>query len=218
MKIDTVIFDLDGTLLNTLDDLHACFNHAIKEFGYPERTKEEIRNFVGNGVLKALERALPENISQSELEKVVDCFKKYYRQNMNTYTKPYDGVEEMLKDLQSKGFKLGIVSNKFDDAVKALSKKYFGSSIAYAVGEGYGIRRKPEADGVNKVLFELKSKKENAIYVGDSEVDIQTAENSNLPCISVLWGFKDKDFLVKNDAKYIAQTPKDIISIIENEF
>lgn len=218
MKIDTVIFDLDGTLLNTLDDLHACFNHAIKEFGYPERTKEEIRNFVGNGVQKALERALPENISKSELEKVVDCFKKYYSQNMNTYTKPYDGIDEMLKDLQSKGFKLGIVSNKFDDAVKALSKKYFGSSIAYAVGEGYGIRRKPEADGVNKVLSELKSKKENAIYVGDSEVDIQTAENSNLPCISVLWGFKDKDFLVKNGAKYIAQTPKDIISIIENEF
>lgn len=218
MKIDTVIFDLDGTLLNTLDDLHACFNHAIKEFGYPERTKEEIRNFVGNGVQKALERALPENISQSELEKVVDCFKKYYSQNMNTYTKPYDGIEEMLKDLQSKGFKLGIVSNKFDDAVKALSKKYFGSSIAYAVGEGYGIRRKPEADGVNKVLSELKSKKENAIYVGDSEVDIQTAENSNLPCISVLWGFKDKDFLIKNGAKYIAATPKDIISIIENEF
>lgn len=218
MKIDTVIFDLDGTLLNTLDDLHACFNHAIKEFGYPERTKEEIRNFVGNGVQKALERALPENISQSELEKVVDCFKKYYSQNMNTYTKPYDGIEEMLKDLQSKGFKLGIVSNKFDDAVKALSKKYFGSSIAYAVGEGYGIRRKPEADGVNKVLSELKSKKENAIYVGDSEVDIQTAENSNLPCISVLWGFKDKDFLVKNGARYIAKTPKDIISIIENEF
>ena len=218
MKIDTVIFDLDGTLLNTLDDLHACFNHAIKEFGYPERTKEEIRNFVGNGVQKALERALPENISKSELEKVVDCFKKYYSQNMNTYTKPYDGIDEMLKDLQSKGFKLGIVSNKFDDAVKALSKKYFGSSIAYAVGEGYGIRRKPEADGVNKVLSELKSKKENAIYVGDSEVDIQPAENSNLPCISVLWGFKDKDFLVKNGAKYIAQTPKDIISIIENEF
>lgn len=218
MKIDTVIFDLDGTLLNTLDDLHACFNHAIREFGYPERTKEEIRNFVGNGVQKALERALPENISQSELEKVVDCFKKYYSQNMNTYTKPYDGIEEMLKDLQSKGFKLGIVSNKFDDAVKALSKKYFGSSIAYAVGEGYGIRRKPEADGVNKVLSELKSKKENAIYVGDSEVDIQTAENSNLPCISVLWGFKDKDFLIKNGAKYIAATPKDIISIIENEF
>lgn len=218
MKIDTVIFDLDGTLLNTLDDLHACFNHAIKEFGYPERTKEEIRNFVGNGVQKALERALPENISKSELKKVVDCFKKYYSQNMNTHTKPYDGIEEVLKDLQSKGFKLGIVSNKFDNAVKALSKKYFDSSIAYAVGEGYGIRRKPEADGVNKVLSELKSKKENAIYVGDSEVDIQTAENSNLPCISVLWGFKDKDFLVKNGAKYIAQTPKDIISIIENEF
>ena len=218
MKIDTVIFDLDGTLLNTLDDLHACFNHAIKEFGYPERTKEEIRNFVGNGVQKALERALPENISQSELAKVVDCFKKYYSQNMNTYTKSYDGIEEMLKDLQSKGFKLGIVSNKFDDAVKALSKKYFGSSIAYAVGEGYGIRRKPKADGVNKVLSKLKSKKENAIYVGDSEVDIQTAENSNLPCISVLWGFKDKDFLIKNGAKYIAATPKDIISIIENEF
>ena len=218
MKIDTVIFDLDGTLLNTLDDLHACFNHAIKEFGYIERTKEEIRNFVGNGVQKALERALPENISKSELEKVVDCFKKYYSQNMNTYTKPYDGIDEMLKELQAKGFKLGIVSNKFDDAVKALSKKYFGSSIAYAVGEGYGIRRKPEADGVNKVLSELKSKKGNAIYVGDSEVDIQTAKNSNLPCISVLWGFKDKDFLIKNGAKYIAATPKDIISIIEKDF
>ena len=137
---------------------------------------------------------------------------------MNTYTKPYDGIDEMLKELQAKGFKLGIVSNKFDDAVKALSKKYFGSSIAYAVGEGYGIRRKPEADGVNKVLSELKSKKENAIYVGDSEVDIQTAKNSNLPCISVLWGFKDKDFLIKNGAKYIAATPKDIISIIEKDF
>jgi len=213
--IDTVIFDLDGTLLNTLDDLTAGFNYAISSFGYPERTAGEIRSFVGNGIKKAIERALPQKVSEDEFNKITECFMDYYQKNMDKQTRPYEGITELLETLDKCGYKLAVVSNKYDAAVKALVNKHFGSYIDIAIGESVNIKRKPEPDGVFEALKELNSAAGNAIYIGDSEVDIQTAKNAGLPCISVLWGFKDKDFLIQNGGGYFAKTPEDIINIVK---
>lgn len=213
-NIDTIIFDLDGTLLNSLEDLHACFNHAIEHFGYPSRSIEEIKSFVGNGIKKAIERALPHEVSSEELDKITDYFREYYKDHMLELTKPYDGVIDLLINLKSKGYKTAIVSNKYDDAVKKLSENYFGNLIDIAVGEGYGVRRKPEIDGILKAIEILDSKLENCIFVGDSDVDIMTSSNAEIPCISVLWGYKDKEFLISKGAKHIAETTKDIEKIL----
>lgn len=217
MAKDTLIFDLDGTLLNTLGDLHTCFNHAIKTFGYPERTIEEIQKFVGNGIKIAIKRAISENITDEELNKITEYFKTYYKEHMFELTKPYEGILETLRVLYQQKYKLGIVSNKYDDAVKKLCKNYFGEYIKTAIGEGYGIEKKPAPDGVLKAIEELNSTVENTIYIGDSDVDILTAKNTGVPCISVLWGFRDKEFLEKSGAKYFAKTPNDIIKIIEKK-
>ncbi len=214
MNINTVIFDLDGTLLNSLGDLHACFNYAITQFGYPSRTIEEIKSFVGNGIVKAIERALPHKVSDEELNKIVSLFKEYYQAHMSELTFPYEGIIPMLKTLNEKGYKIAVVSNKFDDAVKGLCNKYFGDYIQTAIGEGYGVERKPNPTGVFKAIEELNSDIKNAIYIGDSDVDIQTAKNANIPCISVLWGFRDKEFLIKNGGHIFASTPDDIIKEI----
>ena len=214
---DTIIFDLDGTLLNTLEDLHACFNKAITKYGYPKRTLEEIKSFVGNGIKKAIERALPSNIEESELNKIVNYFRSYYEEHMLERTKPYDGIIGMLEELKANNYKLAVVSNKYDAAVKELCKNYFGKYIDIAIGESKGVRKKPEIDGVMKAIKELNSSIDNSIYIGDSDVDIKTAKNVGIPCISVLWGFRDKDFLIKNGGKFFAEKPKDIIKIIEKK-
>lgn len=214
---DTIIFDLDGTLLNTLEDLYIAFNYAIKKSGYPKRTPEQIKSYVGNGIKKAIERALPEPVSEEELEKIIEIFKEYYEKNIAVKTKPYDGILPLLKELRNKSYKIAVVSNKYDNAVKDLCKKYFGEYIDIAIGESTEIPKKPNPQGVLKAIKELNSRIESSVYIGDSEVDIQTAQNANLPCISVLWGFKDKDFLVQNGGKYFAKKPKDIIEIIEKK-
>lgn len=215
MKIDTVIFDLDGTLLNTLDDLHACFNHAIKTFGYPERSIEEIRSFVGNGIKKAIERALPYKVQDEELDKIVEYFRVYYKEHMFELTKAYEGILELLAKLKEKNYKLAVVSNKYDKAVKDLVKHYFSEYINIAVGEGLGINKKPSSDGTLKAINELNSNIKNCIFVGDSDVDIETAKNVGIPCISVLWGFRDEEFLKSRGGKVFAKEAKDIIKIIE---
>ena len=214
---DTIIFDLDGTLLNTLEDLHACFNKAITEYGYPRRTLDEIKSFVGNGIKKAIERALPSNIEESELNKIVNYFRSYYEEHMLELTKPYDGIIGMLEELKANNYKLAVVSNKYDAAVKELCKNYFGKYIDIAIGESEEVRKKPEIDGVMKAIKELNSSIDNSIYIGDSDVDIKTAKNVGIPCISVLWGFRDKDFLIQNGGKLFAEKPKDIIKIIEKK-
>ncbi len=217
MKIDTIIFDLDGTLLNSLGDLHACFNHAIKSFGYPERSLNEIKSFVGNGIKKAIERALPKPVEDRDLNKIVDYFRIYYRDHMLEFTKPYDGIIEMLEEARKKGFKLAVVSNKYDDEVKMLVKNYFGKYIDIAIGEGHGIRKKPEVDGVIEAINELDSNLKRAIFVGDSDVDIKTAKNAGIHCISVTWGFRDRNFLMAEGAEYFANHPKEILEIIEKK-
>jgi len=217
MKKNTIIFDLDGTLLNTLADLHACFNEAITSFGYPKRTLTEIKSFVGNGIKKAIERALPNGVEEEMLNKIVDYFRFYYAEHMLEFTKPYDGILELLKELKEKGYKLAVVSNKYDDEVKYLVKNYFGEFIDVAIGEGYGIRKKPEIDGVLEAIKDLESDIEHSIFVGDSDVDIQTAKNLGIPCISVLWGFRDKEFLIERGGEIFANEAKDIIEIIEKK-
>lgn len=207
-----VIFDLDGTLLNTLDDLSDSTNYALSKFGYPTRTIEEVRQFVGNGVAKLIERAIPDGKNNSNFEKCLSIFKENYAQNMYNKTAPYNGIIEMLSNLKSKGIKIAVVSNKFDLAVKELCKKYFEGFIDFAAGENeaLGIKKKPAPDTVISVLTEFNFAPEDAVYVGDSDVDIMTAKNSKIPCISVTWGFRDEKFLLKSGATILINTPSEI--------
>lgn len=207
-----VIFDLDGTLLNTLDDLADSTNYALSKFGYPTRTIEEVRQFVGNGVAKLIERAIPEGKNNPNFEKCLSIFKENYAQNMYNKTAPYNGIIEMLSNLKSKGIKIAVVSNKFDLAVKELCKKYFEGFIDFAAGENeaQGIKKKPAPDTVISVLNEFNFASEDAVYVGDSDVDIMTAKNSKMPCISVTWGFRDEKFLLENGATILINAPSEI--------
>lgn len=207
-----VIFDLDGTLLNTLDDLADSTNYALSQFGYPTRTIEEVRQFVGNGVAKLIERAIPDGKNNPNFEKCLSIFKENYAQNMYNKTAPYNGIIEMLSNLKSKGIKIAVVSNKFDLAVKELCKKYFEGFIDFAAGENeaQGIKKKPAPDTVLSVLNEFNFAPEDAVYVGDSDVDIMTAKNSKMPCISVTWGFRDKKFLLENGATILINAPSEI--------
>ena len=207
-----VIFDLDGTLLNTLDDLADSTNYALSKFGYPTRTIDEVRQFVGNGVAKLIERAIPEGKNNPNFEKCLAIFKENYAQNMYNKTAPYNGILEMLSNLKSKGIKIAVVSNKFDLAVKELCKKYFEGFIDFAAGENeaQGIKKKPAPDTVISVLNEFNFATEDAVYVGDSDVDIMTAKNSKMPCISVTWGFRDEKFLLENGATILINAPSEI--------
>lgn len=207
-----VIFDLDGTLLNTLDDLADSTNYALSKFGYPTRTIEEVRQFVGNGVAKLIERAIPEGKNNPNFEKCLAIFKENYAQNMYNKTAPYNGIIEMLSNLKSRGIKIAVVSNKFDLAVKKLCKKYFEGFIDFAAGENeaQGIKKKPAPDTVISVLNEFNFAPEDAVYVGDSDVDIMTAKNSKMPCISVTWGFRDEKFLLENGATVLINAPSEI--------
>lgn len=214
--IDTVIFDLDGTLLNTLDDLKDSTNFALHKFGYPERTIEEVRRFVGNGVGKLIERAIPDGLVNPCYEKCLKIFKENYAENMYNKTVPYNGIIDMLTELKTRQIKTAVVSNKFDSAVKELCKKYFNGLIQISIGESELVRKKPAPDSVLTAIKELNSDIKNCIYVGDSDVDVQTAKNARIPCIGVTWGFRDNELLQKEGASYIVEKPSDIIKIITN--
>jgi len=214
MKINTIIFDLDGTLLNTLEDLKNSTNFALMNFGYEEKTLAEIKEFVGNGVTKLIERAIPNGLKNKDFDKCLKTFKEHYSQNMNNNTKPYPGIIEILTTLKRNDYKIAVVSNKYDSAVKELCNKYFGELIDIAIGENVDVKKKPAPDSVLKALEELKSSNNGSVYVGDSEVDIQTAKNAKLPCISVTWGFKTKAFLLQNGAIKIIDTPPEIFNEI----
>lgn len=217
--IRAVIFDLDGTLLNTLEDLTDSTNFALNSLSFPTRTISEVRNFVGNGVAKLIERAIPNGRENEKFEECLEIFKQNYAQNMNNKTAPYEGIIPLLQTLKSKNYKIAVVSNKFDAAVKGLCKRYFPNLIDIAIGENekLGIKKKPAPDTVNQVLKEFNINTDGAVYVGDSEVDIMTAQNAGMKCISVLWGFKDKEFLLKNNAQIIVNSPDEIITILEKQ-
>ena len=211
-----VIFDLDGTLLDTLDDLWAAVNAALEKFSLPKRTREEVRSFIGNGIVKLMERAVGQ-VEKAVFEGALQEFKRYYGEHCEDSTKPYDGVMDLLKALQAKGVRTAVVSNKADFAVKKLAKGYFEGLLEYAVGENEeaGIRKKPAPDSLLAVMQSMGAGTDSTVYVGDSEVDIQTAKNAGVDCISVTWGFKDREFLIENGATVFADTPKEILSLIE---
>ena len=213
MKIKAVIFDLDGTLLNTLDDLYLSVNHMLEKFGLPLRSKKEVRNFLGSGVKVLVDKSLPDSFDGNR-EECLSVFKEYYDKHESDHTAPYDGIKAVLMKLYEKGVKSAIVSNKYDAAVKRLKEDYFGSLVDFAVGEGNGVRIKPAPDGLEKALAELGVKKQESVYAGDSEVDFLTAKNADMNFIAVSWGFRDRDRLIETGAETIIDKPDELLGAI----
>lgn len=214
MAIKTVIFDLDGTLLYSLEDLKDSVNFVMKKHGFREYTIDEVREAIGNGVRLLMERILPKDIDKNLFEECLSEFKENYSKNMYNKTKPYDGVLDMLKGLREEGYKIAVLSNKFDSAVKELSNKYFGELVDLAVGQKEGVKEKPSPLGIQEIAKELDTDVETCIMVGDSEVDIQTANNAGIDCISVTWGYKNIDFLYDNGATKLVYAPEDILELL----
>ena len=210
----TYIFDLDGTLLNTIDDLAESTNYALRQCGLPEHTVDAVRGFVGNGVRKLIERAVPGGEQHAQFEEVFRLFREHYTQHNLDHTRPYEGITEMLRRLKANGCRLAVVSNKFYTATQALCRHFFPDTIEVAIGEheAEGIRKKPAPDTVIEALNQLGVAKDDAVYVGDSDVDIKTASNSGLPCVSVLWGFRDKAFLVAHGATTFIEKPEELLT------
>lgn len=210
MKYKLAIFDLDGTILDTLEDLTDGVNFALSECGYPVRTITEIRSFVGNGIRKLIERALPTGIPETEADRVHAVFAPYYKAHCDVKTKPYDGIPEMLQALRDAGILTAVLSNKGDFAVQPLVRQYFPDLFTIAFGERSGIPRKPAPDAVFEILERLGVQKSDAVYIGDSNVDIETARNAGLACICVDWGFRDREQLIAAGADTIVSAPEEL--------
>lgn len=210
-EYQTYIFDLDGTLLYTLADLAASTNHALRLNGMPEHSLDDVRRFVGNGVRVLMERAVPGGAANPKFENALADFRAHYMVHSLDTTMPYPGVPDMLAELKRRGKRMAVVSNKFYAATQELCRHFFGDSIEVAIGEREGIRKKPAPDTVEEALRQLGVGKQGAVYVGDSDVDVATAANSGLPCISVLWGFRDRDFLVAHGADTFVAEPSELL-------
>ena len=215
------IFDLDGTLLDTLQDLANSVNYALRQHGMPEHSIDDIRRFVGNGVRLLMERAVPDGARNPQFEAAFATFRQYYMQHSLDTTRPYDGIPELIHELKARGCQMAVVSNKMMAATQELVRHFF-PDIPVAIGEheAAGIRKKPAPDTVYEALRQLGiihhpssiiHQTSDIVYVGDSEVDIETARNSGLPCISVLWGFRSCDFLLAHGATTFAERPADIL-------
>ena len=213
--IRSVLFDMDGTLLNTLEDLRDSVNYALTQYGFPVRTLEEIRRFVGNGVRKLMERAVPEDTDGDTFEACFAVFLDYYKTHNAIKTAPYEGVLPVLAVLRQRGIRVGVVSNKIDNALQDLTKLYFGDLVEVAVGNRDGLACKPSPDTVYVALEELGVTAESAIYVGDSDVDVRTAHNAGLPCVSVLWGFRTKEDLLSVGGDTFVETPEELLAHLE---
>lgn len=215
MKYKAFIFDLDGTILNTLDDLADSLNHILRQFGYPERSLSEVRSFVGNGLHKLIERAVPEGTTPNEVDAVFAEHVPYYEAHCMEKTRPYDGMVELIQELRERGAKTAVVSNKKDEAVQILVNEMFPECFDVVLGERDGMARKPAPDMVVYTLRELGVSEKEAVYIGDSDVDIATADNSGLDKILVTWGFRDREYLEEKGATTFAAKPADIIKIAE---
>ncbi len=211
MKYELAIFDLDGTILDTLDDLADSVNYVLSKHNFPPHTKDEIRMMVGNGIFNLIKSALPDNTEQHVVEKVFSDFNIHYKQHNADKTKPYDGITEALKQLKAGGIKLAVVSNKADYAVQDLCRKYFNGIFDAAVGEKQGVPKKPAPDSVNAILNQLETERNKSVYIGDSDVDVRTAENAGMACISVEWGFRDRSFLLEQGAELIISAPSELV-------
>ena len=215
-QIKTCIWDLDGTLLDTLQDLSDGVNHALEKYSLPTKTLEQIRSYVGNGAKRLIALCLPNGEEDKDFERVFTEFQSFYRENCRIKTKPYDGICQLLKKLKDLGYKQCIVSNKPDAATKKLAEDYFSGLVDDALGEKPPIPRKPAKDMVELALKKLDADKETAVYIGDSEVDVLTAKNADLPCISVSWGFRSKKELLENGAKTVCDTIPELEEVLLN--
>ena len=211
---NAVIFDLDGTLLNTLTDLKEAVNHALRQFSFPERTTDEIRSFIGNGVVKLMERSTPQGTDSKTQQECLDCFREYYLKHMSDNTAPYRGIKELLVSLKEKGVKTAVVSNKLHPAVEGLCDDFFTGLIDKAIGVSEETERKPSPVNVFKAIKHLHTSENDTIYVGDSEVDVMTAHNAGLKCIGVTWGFRDKNELTEKGCEFIADTTVEVLKIV----
>ena len=213
MNIKAVIWDLDGTLLNTLDDLAASVNAALAMNGMPLRSTEEVRAFVGNGIRKLIERAVPTGTSKAVQEQVFADFNVYYKAHCADTTCAYHGVLALLKEARSMGCQTAIVSNKADYGVQELAKQYFPGLLDAACGEQAGIARKPAPDMLVAVMHKLGAAKESTIYIGDSDTDLLTAANTGIPCIGACWGFRGRQFLIEHGATLLADKVEDVLPL-----
>ena len=214
MSYKAVLFDMDGTLLDTLEDLCDSTNHALAQMGYPLRGIEEIRRFIGNGAEKQIRRAVPEGTSEGKIMETLAAFRAYYQDHCQIKTKVYDGLLDVLSELKEKGVKMAVVSNKPDAAVKKLSREYFGDRLDYAIGPSDGVRCKPYPDMAEEALKALGVEKKAAVFVGDSEVDVQTGLNAGLDVIAVSWGFRSREVVIEAGAKMIADDASELEKLI----
>lgn len=215
--IKNLIFDLDGTLLNTLADLRDSTNYALKKFGFPERTTDEVRNFVGNGLRMLIRRAVPQTTEEEAVNRVLTEMKTHYLEHYHDGTTPYDGILSFLRKMKKCGFRMAIVSNKADPMVQLLRTLYFDDLIPVAIGELDGVPRKPSKEMVDLAMQRLGCTAEHTVYIGDSEVDIETAKNAGLPCLSVGWGFRDETHLHSAGAETIYHSPAELQEALLSE-
>ena len=213
MGYQTILLDMDGTVLDTLRDLWASTNAVLRELGHPERTLDEIRSYVGNGAANQIRRAMPEGSGEQELAEALRRYQAHYAAHCRDHTRPYDGVVPALAALNAAGKKLAVVSNKPDRAVKLLSAEHFGALLHAAIGETPGCRRKPAPDSVFAALAALDAPRRGAVYVGDSEVDVETARNAGLPLIAVSWGFRGRAALEAAGAETVVDTPEELLAL-----
>ena len=204
--IKGVLFDLDGTLLDTLEDLYQSVNAALAACGFPERTRMEVRSFVGNGVRNLMVRSVPDGEENPKFEECFQTFREHYAVHLNDHTAPYAGIMELLAELKEKGIPTAVVSNKSDAAVKELCRETFRDLVPLAIGESERVKKKPAPDTVIEAAAGIGVPLKDCVYVGDSEVDLATAENAGIPCISVSWGFRDKELLESLGAKTLLDT------------
>ena len=214
MSYKAVLFDMDGTLLDTLEDLCDSTNHALAQMGYPLRGIEEIRRFIGNGAEKQIRRAVPEGTSEGKIMETLAAFRAYYQDHCQIKTKVYDGLLDVLSELKEKCVMMAVVSNKPDAAVKKLSREYFGDRLDYAIGPSDGVRCKPYPDMAEEALKALGVEKKDAVFVGDSEVDVQTGLNAGLDVIAVSWGFRSREVVIEAGAKMIADDASELEKLI----
>lgn len=209
------VFDLDGTLLDTLEDLCDSTNFALMSAGLPERSLDEVRRFVGNGIRKLIERAVPEGTDAELTDRVFAAFKAHYTANCENKTAPYPGIHELLQDLKARGAKLGVVSNKADKPAKKLIAHYFPGAFDSVVGEREGVRKKPAPDSVFETARSLGCEMADTVYIGDSDVDFRTAENAGCKCVLVSWGFRERSLLESFGAP-VADSAQELLEILEN--
>lgn len=216
MKYNTIIFDLDGTLLNTLDDITDSVNIMLEREGYPVRTREDVREFIGNGAKTLVRKAMPETASEEAVTRCLAVYRKIYLDNMFQKTGPYEGIDKTLKELKSLGVNLGVVSNKPHDATREMCEFYFGGVLDAVIGDSPERKKKPAPDNIFEVLKLMGSDKAQTLYVGDSDVDMETAKNSGLDCAGVTWGYRSEVTLSEHGADYIVDEPGQLIRLIEN--